>query len=78
MQTTRLWRQFEALSPAAQRQAASFIAFLSSRSKRRRTEDAEPPRSLRDEPFVGMWKDREDLVDSTEWVRRLRDEEWGV
>jgi hypothetical protein len=26
----------------------------------------------KNDPFVGMWKDREDMADSTEWVRQLR------
>lgn len=29
--------------------------------------------NLQDEPFVGMWKDRED---SSQWVRQLRQQEW--
>ncbi len=33
---------------------------------------------LEDESFVGMWQDREDLADSSPWVRQLREEEWGV
>ncbi len=33
-------------------------------------------RSLREEPFVGMWRDREDMTDSTEWVRQIRQREW--
>lgn len=32
--------------------------------------------SLLEEPFFGMWRDREDLADSTEWVRRIREREW--
>ncbi len=32
--------------------------------------------NLRDEPFVGMWKDREDMEDSSQWVRQLRQQEW--
>jgi hypothetical protein len=31
--------------------------------------------SLEDEPFVGMWQDREDLADSSQWVRQLRQQE---
>ncbi len=27
---------------------------------------------LRDEPFVGMWADREDMTDPAEWVRNVR------
>ena len=32
--------------------------------------------NLEDEPFVGMWKDREDMEDSSQWVRQLRQKEW--
>ncbi len=31
---------------------------------------------FKDEPFVGMWKDREDMEDSSQWVRQLRQQEW--
>jgi len=30
------------------------------------------PRSVRDFEFCGMWKDREDMADSVEYVNRLR------
>ena len=29
-----------------------------------------------DEPFVGMWKYRQDLEDSTAWVRSIRHQHW--
>jgi hypothetical protein len=28
------------------------------------------------EPFIGMWKDRKELEDSTRWIRDLRKGEW--
>ncbi len=31
---------------------------------------------FKDEPFVGMWKDREDMEDSSQWVRQVRQQEW--
>lgn len=31
----------------------------------------------KNDPFVGMWKDREDMVDSTEWVKQVRRREWN-
>ncbi|HSS49632.1 MAG TPA: AbrB/MazE/SpoVT family DNA-binding domain-containing protein [Thermoanaerobaculia bacterium] len=38
---------------------------------------AKPKRKpLKDEPFVGMWRDREDMADSSEWVRTTRQREW--
>ena len=33
--------------------------------------------NLEDEPFVGMWKDREDMKDSSQWVRQVRQQEWS-
>ena len=35
------------------------------------------PTNLKDEPFIGMWSDREDLADSSQAVRELRKSEWG-
>jgi len=35
-----------------------------------------PTTKLADEPFVGMWQDRDDLADSTQWVRNVRAQEW--
>jgi hypothetical protein len=32
--------------------------------------------NLQNEPFVGMWKDREDMEDSNQWVRQVRQQEW--
>ncbi len=35
------------------------------------------PRSIADLPFAGMWKDREDMADSVEYIDRLRRELHG-
>jgi len=32
------------------------------------------PRSIGDSPFAGMWRDREDMADSVEYINRLRSE----
>jgi hypothetical protein len=31
---------------------------------------------LANEPFIGMWKDREDMKDSSAYIRNLREREW--
>jgi hypothetical protein len=75
MKPEKIWRDFSALSPERQQQVADFISFL-------RTRQTSAPRKvlkrakLANEPFVGMWRDREDLTDSTGWVRRVRQREW--
>jgi hypothetical protein len=35
-----------------------------------------PLRPLRTDPFIGLWKEREDLADSTQWVRSIRQQHW--
>lgn len=75
MQKSRVWREFEALSPTAQREVADFIAFLNARARQNNVETRKA-KPLRDEPFIGLWRDRKDLSESSAWVRRLRSEEW--
>lgn len=36
-----------------------------------------PPVNLRDQPFVGMWKDREDMADPVAYIRKLRQPRYG-
>ena len=33
-------------------------------------------RPLTEEPFVGMWRSRKDMRDSSDWVRKARKREW--
>jgi hypothetical protein len=35
------------------------------------------PRSVGDTPFAGLWKDREDMADTVEYINRLRRELHG-
>lgn len=70
----QVWNDFMTLPADARRQAADFIAFL--RQRYARTQGPETKSSLNEEPFVGMWKDRTDMTDSTEWVRERREKEW--
>lgn len=76
MQAANVWQQFQSLPASAQRQVAELIALLSTRREAQPTRGTAPV-SVRAEPFVGLWKDREDLEDSSTWVRRSREQEWG-
>jgi len=76
MRSASIVREIASLPPEAQKQVIDFIAFLKTRyptpkvvKKTRRT-------PLTDEPFIGMWRDRDDIQDSTDWVRNLRQREW--
>ena len=73
MDTKRLLRDYQELPPEAQQQVVDFIAFLHERREQPAGE-AEGP--IRKESFIGMWKGRQDMADSTEWVRRARLRQW--
>ncbi|BCX88939.1 hypothetical protein MIN45_P1309 [Methylomarinovum tepidoasis] len=61
------------LPPDKQEEVADFVEFLSKKQAHR------PPPStpLVNEALFGLWKAREDMKDSVEYVRRLREKEWG-
>ena len=68
-------RELASLPPEGQKEAADFITALHDRYARS-VSSRETQRNLLDLKFVGMWRDREDMRDSTAWVRHLRDHEW--
>jgi len=68
-------REFAALPPEARREVEDFVAFLRQRYSKK-TENKNNGK-LSEESFVGMWKDREDLQDSSAFVRDIRRKEWA-
>jgi len=70
------WQQFDALPAEAKREVIDFIAFLQIRYQRPVLFKKTQRLKLSEEPFVGIWKDREDLSDSVSWVRDIRKQEW--
>jgi Protein of unknown function (DUF2281) len=76
MDQKQLWQQLSALPPEAQHQVVDFIAFLRTRYTPLRPRKAAKRSKLVDEPFIGIWRDRSDLQDSTAWVRQAREREW--
>ena len=76
MQVEQLWNDFAALPEDAQRQVTELIAALRQLSLKTKSALQDERPSLKDEPFVGMWKDRDDIKDSSVWVRNLRESEW--
>ena len=78
MNQEELYREIESLPLQAQREVADFVAFLRARYKPPCPTDKSGHTELLDEPFVGIWRNREDMEDSSKWVRTLRDREWTV
>ncbi|MBI5016196.1 MAG: DUF2281 domain-containing protein [Deltaproteobacteria bacterium] len=75
--TEKILRDFEDLPPEGQREVIDFLAFLKSRYGATKKSGRSRSFQLRTERFVGLWADREDLRDSSSWVRELRRREWG-
>ncbi len=76
MDAAKIAREMASLPPEAQKEVIDFLAFVKARypsssaiKRLKRTE-------LTKEPFVGMWRGRKDMEDSTAWVRHLRQCEW--
>jgi hypothetical protein len=71
-----LFREFLAL-PADQQQAvAAMIVDYQKKNNLAVLGKVNESFDPANEKFIGMWKDRQDLADSTEWVRKLRANEW--
>ena len=69
---------FKILPEQAQREVADFMAFLKLRYIKPFKSAESKKTQLLDEPFLGMWKNRTDLENSTAWVRNIRKNEWGL
>jgi uncharacterized UBP type Zn finger protein len=65
-----LIKQIQQLPPEAQQEAKEFVDFLSKKYLQKNMSSTQ--KSILDSPFRGMWKDREDMKDSTQWVRNIR------
>lgn len=67
---------FLSLPSEAQHQVLNFIAVLQQRYKLAEPKNRSRSTKLSIDEFMGMWRDRQDLADSTSWVRHLRESEW--
>jgi hypothetical protein len=74
MRQENIAREFAALPPEARKQVVDFIEFLKTRYIATCSDDRKTEFS--DEPFIGMWRDCEEMKDSSAWVRNLRNNEW--
>jgi len=75
MEATNLIRDIGSLPPEAQKQVSDFVAFLKMRYPVVQSARKAKRTKLAGEPFIGMWRDREDMQDSSAWVQRVRESE---
>ena len=77
MEQDKIYNEISNLPPEAQRQVTDFIAFLRTRYKKRsQTSKTVKVNNILNEPFIGIWKDRNDMKDSSKWLRNIRRSEW--
>lgn len=71
-----LLEEFSELPEAAQQQVLDYIAFLRTRYGIKEGEPLAQAGDWGSEPFVGIWRDRQDMQDSSRWVRESRQGDW--
>lgn len=77
MDKNKVLKEFGDLPQDAQKQVIDFIAFLQSRYKTEASKKETERKDITQEPFIGIWKNRKDMGDSSAWVRDVRNREWG-
>ena len=73
----KILNRFMNLPPEAQKEVANFISLLYKRYQRSFKLQPIQKKKLTQEEFIGIWKDRTDMEDSTSWVRDIRKKEWS-
>ena len=65
-------RALASLPPGGRRQVEDFIAFMQQRYGRSQYHGQTETSDLSADNFIGMWRDREDMQNSSAWVRQSR------
>lgn len=75
MKSEKIIEKFSELPSSAQKKAKKFIDFLYkseiAKRKRKRTKSTEYE-------FIGMWKNRKDMEDASNWKKMIRKIEWNI
>ena len=69
--------EWDSLPEEAQRQVEELITLLRRQYPANPSDQTSQTTDQEGEAFIGMWRDREDMADSTAWVRHLRENEWS-
>lgn len=77
MTQQELFKAFESLPAEAQQQTLNFIAFLQQTYAPATSKSQKTEIDWTNDPFIGMWQERQDMEDSTTWVRNSRNSEWS-
>jgi hypothetical protein len=77
MKQAQILEEFNALPMEAQELVSSLVAFLGREHQRSQPSRKKKAVDLMDEKFIGLWKDRDDMLDSGAYIRNLRKNEWA-
>lgn len=77
MNQTRILQDFNALPAEAQELVSALVALLGREYQRPKFPRKKNAVQLTDEKFIGLWRDRDDMQDSSAYIRTLRKNEWG-
>ena len=72
----QILREIVALPFEGQRQVERFVAFLRQSYESNASVVQTSSSDWQTEGFLGMWRDRDDMQDSSAWVRQQRESEW--
>ena len=76
MSESTVSKKFKQLPPEAKKQAQDFVDSLYERYVIREGKKKSGIGNISESPFFGIWKDREEMRDSVEWVRKVRKSQW--
>jgi hypothetical protein len=74
MTNDEMLRESASLPAIARREVEDFVAFLSTRY---RSATIAPTDTIGAEEFIGLWRDRDGMSDSSGWVREVREKHWA-
>jgi len=77
MSTEILINKFESLTKMEKKQVLDFIEFLRNKNVLKKKSRGTTIAKLEDEQFIGIWQNRDDMKDSTDWVKNIRRKDWG-
>ncbi len=77
MTNEELLKEYSSLPAEAKVKIEQFIAKVREQYSAKSNKPKRKLSPLTEEPFFGMWADREDMADPVEWVRKIRREHWS-
>lgn len=77
MTSEEIIREIASLPTEAKREVEDLVTRLRKRYASVRASKSVESNGLETEGFIGMWGDREEMTDSTAWVRGVPDKHWA-